>query len=120
MTFCECIKLIKSDCYRLHGNDSICEILKQYVLGNGFRYNFWFRLASYCKSKKSLKFTLFILTRYMLRRWSHKLGIDIPAGTNIAEGFYIGHFGTIIISSAAVIRRNCNISQGITIGIAGR
>jgi len=56
----------------------------------------------------------------MLRRWSHKLGIDIPAGTNIAEGFYIGHFGTIIISSAAVIRRNCNISQGITIGIAGR
>lgn len=98
MRFNECIKLIKSDCYRFYGKDSCFEILKQYVLGNGFRYNFWFRFASYCKSKKLLKFTIFILVRYMLRRWSHKLGIDIPAGTNIDKGFYIGHFGTIVVS----------------------
>lgn len=119
MNFFECMRLIKADCYRLGGKDSLGEILKQYILGNGFRYNFWFRLGTYSKSKKHLKFTFFIFVRYMLRRWSHKLGIDIPAETNIDKGFYIGHFGAIVISSAAIIGKNFNISQGVTIGVAG-
>ena len=36
------------------------------------------------------------------------------------KAIYIGHFGGIIISGGAVIGRNCNISQGVTIGIAGK
>ena len=40
--------------------------------------------------------------------------------TKIGEGFYIGHFSGIVISSAAVIGKNCNISQGVTIGISGK
>ena len=37
----------------------------------------------------------------------------------IGPGLYIGHFGGIIVSSAAVIGENCNISHGVTIGAAG-
>ncbi|NER12167.1 serine acetyltransferase [Leptobacterium flavescens] len=47
-------------------------------------------------------------------------GISIPYSARIGEGFYIGHFGNIIINSDVEIGRNCNISQGVTIGVSGR
>jgi len=47
-------------------------------------------------------------------------GIDIPRGAKIGGGLYIGHFGGITVSRKAVLGRNCNISQEITIGGSGR
>jgi serine O-acetyltransferase len=47
-------------------------------------------------------------------------GISLPPECRIGEGLYIGHFGTIIISSVAVIGKNCNLSQGVTLGVSGR
>lgn len=47
-------------------------------------------------------------------------GISLPYSTSIGPKFYIGHFGNIIINSQAVIGKNCNISQGVTIGVSGR
>lgn len=46
-------------------------------------------------------------------------GIEIPATTQIGKGFYIGHFGGIIISPTAKIGENVNISQQVTIGVSG-
>lgn len=46
-------------------------------------------------------------------------GIDIPRATRIGPGLYIGHYGGIIVSSAAVLGRDCNLSQSITIGVSG-
>lgn len=55
----------------------------------------------------------------------HKLiqmttGIDLPAAATVGRGFYIGHFGGIFVADEAVIGENCNISQGVTIGVSGR
>ena len=47
-------------------------------------------------------------------------GISIPAATKIGHSFYIGHFGGIILNANVVIGDNCNISQGVTIGVSGR
>ncbi len=47
-------------------------------------------------------------------------GISLPYSAQIGKEFYIGHFGGIIINSKAIIGNNCNISQGVTIGISGR
>ena len=47
-------------------------------------------------------------------------GIQIPFSAQIGPGFYIGHFGNIIIGTDTVIGENCNISQGVTIGQGGR
>jgi serine O-acetyltransferase len=44
------------------------------------------------------------------------LGICIPYNTRIGSGLYIGHFGGIVVSSNAVIGKNFNINQGVTIG----
>ncbi|WP_243652256.1 serine O-acetyltransferase [Mariniflexile fucanivorans] len=47
-------------------------------------------------------------------------GISISYSAQIGSDFYIGHFGGIIINASAVIGNNCNISQGVTIGVSGR
>jgi serine O-acetyltransferase len=44
-------------------------------------------------------------------------GIAIPRECNIGSGFYIGHFGTIILPRYGRIGHNCNIGQNVTIGI---
>lgn len=46
-------------------------------------------------------------------------GISIPASVSIGHSFYIGHFGGIILNAKTVIGNNCNISQGVTIGVSG-
>ncbi|WP_253256258.1 serine O-acetyltransferase [Formosa algae] len=46
-------------------------------------------------------------------------GISIPYTATLGSHFYIGHFGGIIINANAVIGDNCNISQGVTIGVSG-
>ena len=47
-------------------------------------------------------------------------GISLPYSAEIGSEFYIGHFGGIIINAKSVIGNNCNISQGVTIGISGK
>jgi len=56
----------------------------------------------------------------MLHHLTYKLGISIPPSTEIGSGFYIGHFGGIEINFRSVIGKNCNISQGVTLGAANR
>ncbi|MDR2406916.1 MAG: serine acetyltransferase [Bacteroidales bacterium] len=68
--------------------------------------------------KKGLLFYLFPKLR--LRHFSYKFGFDIPAETTIGKGFYIGHFGGVVISPKVVIGNNCNISQNVTIGFKPR
>jgi serine O-acetyltransferase len=46
-------------------------------------------------------------------------GISLPYKAEIGPGLYIGHFGGIIINGKARIGANCNISQGVTIGVSG-
>jgi serine O-acetyltransferase len=44
-------------------------------------------------------------------------GICIPRECNIGSGFYIGHFGSIILPRYGRIGHNCNVGQNVTIGI---
>ena len=47
-------------------------------------------------------------------------GISLPYAATIGNRFYIAHFGQIIVHPNAVIGNNCNIAQGVTIGVSGR
>ncbi len=60
------------------------------------------------------------ILKYLLFRKSIKFGIQIPVGVKIGKGFYIGHWGGIVINSQVVIGDNCNISQDVTIGQVNR
>jgi serine O-acetyltransferase len=44
-------------------------------------------------------------------------GIEIDSRAHIGEGIFVNHFGGIVIGPA-YIGANCNISQGVTIGIS--
>jgi serine O-acetyltransferase len=76
---------------------------------------FFMRLSA---STRSSFFRFFC--RLLLRRYVFKYGYQIPYNTNIGEGFFIGHFGAIIINRKVKIGRNCNIAPGVTIGQANR
>ena len=44
-------------------------------------------------------------------------GILIPYNVKIGRGFYIGHFGGIVVNADVVIGTNCNLNHGVTIGV---
>jgi serine O-acetyltransferase len=106
----------KSDLFRYTGNTSFKSFLKTFFKEPGYRYIFYYRLVSAYRKIPVIG----LIARFFLRRCSHKYGIQIPYETNIGEGFYIGHFGTIIINKMAVIGKNCNLAPGVTIGQANR
>lgn len=79
-----------------------------------------YRLGQWSRSL-NMVFRLFIDPVYLVLNELIKIlwGIDLPRSARIGPGLYIGHFGGIIISPAAEIGSNCNISQCITIGVSG-
>ncbi|WP_396157174.1 serine O-acetyltransferase [Flavobacterium sp.] len=81
----------------------------------GLKFMTIFRLTQHYRRKNRLLFYFFF---WWLRRLKVKYGFDISYRTKIGKGFYIGHFGNIVIHGDAIIGENCNISQGITIGVS--
>lgn len=61
-----------------------------------------------------------LLWRCVLRHYQIKYGFQIYPETEIGEGLYLGHWGTLVINPKAKIGRNCNIAQGVTIGQQNR
>ncbi|MEN1925807.1 serine acetyltransferase [Luteimonas sp. MJ293] len=120
MKFNEFRYLILSDLYRIAGTDSPRAFLKHFFFGEAFTYNVWLRAARYVRGWGRPGFPLYALVWLLLRRAKFRYGISISEHTRIGPGFYIGHFGGIIVHPDAVIGRNCNISQGVTIGQSNR
>lgn len=106
--------LIKSDLYRYIPD--VYSLVNHFrgLHSQGFRYMFFRRLTDTYGNKPVLGFFL----RRCLRHYTYKYGFQI--GGKIGKGFYIGHFGTIIVSTNAVIGDNCNIAPGVTIGATRR
>jgi len=80
-----------------------------------------FRFGQWLDSQPSLLKVLlqpiyFVLNGLIQIMW----GIELPRSATIGPGFYIGHFGGITIAPGAIIGRNCNISQDLTIGLSGQ
>jgi serine O-acetyltransferase len=118
MKFSDYRYLLLSDLFRYRRNTSLRGLLHQVVFGEGCKYSFWFRTCSFLRSRRVLKYSVYPLAWLMMRRTMYRLGISIHPGTDIGPGFYIGHFGGIVVSARSQIGRNCNISQGVTIGKA--
>lgn len=111
---------ILSDLYRVSGNVSYSTLLKYVLAGESYKYCFWMRTCNFARTVPLLRYTLYPVAKYMHHRLSYKYGISIPIATDIGSGFYIGHFGGIVVNGKSVIGRNCNISQGVTLGQANR
>ena len=108
-------KIIEADLYRYGGLTGTKGLLRGLRIP-GFAFLFFLRNCSRFK-KYSL---LWILNNIMWKRYFYKYGIQIPRSTQIGKGFFIGHFGNIVINEKAVIGDNCNIAHGVTIGETNR
>ena len=120
MNFTEYKQFVYSDLYRISENQGVLDFLKLLIFNEGFTYIFWLRTCKYLKSKKVLKIFFYLPAKGILRHFKRKFGIDIPFTAEIGMGFYIGHFGQIIVNQDCVIGNNCNISQGVTLGQTNR
>lgn len=107
-------KIIEKDLYRYFGSLSYKSKIKAWFIP-GFRFTFFFR-----KTSEKRNFMLNYICRFLHREYSILYGIQIPRNTCIGHGFYIGHFGNIVINDNVVIGNNCNIAQGVTIGQTNR
>ncbi len=120
MTFREYRFLVLSDLYRMAGHTDRTTFLNQALRGIAFKYVFWMRTCRYAAGHPLHRFLAGRIARLMLDHYTFKFGISIPPETEIGSGFYIGHFGGIVVNERSVIGKNCNISHGVTLGEANR
>ena len=103
------------DLYRYVGNYSIKSFIRAFIFTPAFTY-----IVIYRKARNSSNF----ITKNFFRLWLRILQMiyhfQIPYQTEIGDGFYIGHFGTIIINSQAILGKNVNITAGVVIGQTSR
>lgn len=84
----------------------------------GYIYSSCMRKVKYYKENK--QFIPFAFHRIKLRYLMFKYGFQIPYSTKIGNGFYIGHFGSIVVNFNSIIGNNVNLSPGVTIGGTNR
>lgn len=116
----EYIYLVKSDLHRYAGNSKFSSFIYHIILSPGFKYSFWMRSCAYSKSNFALQFLFFPFAWLFLIHLEHKFGISISYRAKIGSGFYIGHFGGIVVNQNVVIGKNFNISHQVTLGVANR
>jgi len=90
-------RLIKADLYRYGGLTGSKGFFKGLLIP-GFRFTYIFRKLSDCK-KYSFQWFFF---RLLMHRYEYKYGFQISPMTEIGEGFYIGHFGMIVINLSSI------------------
>jgi serine O-acetyltransferase len=112
--------LIKTDLYRYTGRVSLSVFLIHMLRNPGYKYTFWMRTCFFLRDHIFLRYTFFIFAWMILEHYQYKYGISIAYHADIGSGFYIGHFGGIVIHPKAVIGKNCNVSHGVTIGQTNR
>lgn len=108
--------IIACDLYRHAGKADFLTLLKYLLLNRGFRFTFCLRQAA----KRELYSPMWLLYKLLHRRYFYKYGFQIPFATNIGRGFYIAHFGNLVVHGHATLGDNCNLAHGITIGQTNR
>ncbi|MFN9111186.1 MAG: serine O-acetyltransferase [Bacteroidota bacterium] len=118
MTKAECKEKIQQDLLRYGIREPFSLMLLIRCFGPhyaaGLKFILICRICNYSKSKSRWLFYFFMV---WLRHLTNKYGIDISYRTKIGKGLYIGHFGGIVVHGDAEIGENCNLSQGVTIGV---
>jgi serine O-acetyltransferase len=110
-------RTLQADVYRYRGDASKRAMLAAYLHDPGFRFTYYLRkTAHYSKTRRGIRLFAYFYNRLMLHHYRMRYGFDVSPATSIGSGLYIGHFGGVVISPYAVLGKNVNIAQGVTIG----
>lgn len=102
------------DLYRYYGVEKV-SFAKKMMYPIQLKYIYYFR-----KAKVSGNLITKLYYRIRLKHLKTVSHIQIPIETQIGEGFFIGHYGHIVINPKAVLGKNINIAVGVTIGQTNR
>lgn len=114
---CTCLR---ADLYRCSARTNIGALIKYVLVGASFKFIFWMRLCKYLHEKSFLWGPVYYPARIILNHYMLKFGLQVSFYADIGPGLLMGHYGGIVVSGEAKIGKNCNLSQGVTIGVAGR
>lgn len=116
--------MIHSDFYRYHatghGETHPLVIL---LLTQGFWASSIYRIAHAVRRARSRSWLwagpdIFFM---FVQKWVEIFtSIELPADCQVGKGLYLGHFGPTIVNGRVQIGENCNLSQGVTIGVSQR
>ena len=120
MTWQRCRGLIVSDLWRHAGRSGTRIFLFYFVSVPGFRYTVLLRLYAWARATRWCSLGPRQAVVLLLHHYSIRYGIDISRDVRIGSGFYIGHFGGILVNAGVVIGDNCNLSHGVTLGQVNR
>src|SRR5436189_1029660 len=105
-------QIVASDLYRHEGALGWRAFWRHYCWTPGFRYTFQLRLFAWLRDETRWgRFGPRQFVALLLHFSSIRYGSSISRDTKIGNGFYIGHFGGIVVNTDVVIGNNCNISQ---------
>jgi serine O-acetyltransferase len=120
MKWARCRALITSDLWRYAGTSSGSACWRHLIVTPGFRYTVLLRCYHWARTHTWCGLGLRQLIALMLRHYAIRFGIDISPDARIGSGFYIGHFGGIVVNRDVVIGDNCNLSHRVTLGQINR
>ena len=86
--------------------------LRLLVFNPPFRFIFTFRACNYFSKFNPIG----IVFRIWNKNMQVKYGFQFQHTIKIGKGFYLPHYGNIVINNKVTIGNNCNISQGVTLG----
>ena len=107
--------MVKKDIYSYYGKEKLT-FIEKLKIKKELKLIIAYRKAQYYNNYPIIKYYY----RYKNIRANQKYLCQIPYTTKIGEGFYIGHAVGIIINPKAIIGKNVNIAQGVTIGQENR
>lgn len=111
---------VRGDLYRKKARSDTRTLLTSLVMDAAFKHTFWLRTAGFVWRRPALRYTLYPLVRTIYRHYQHKHCVWIPPATQIGAGLFLEHLSDIFINGRAVIGKNCNIANGVTVGQTNR
>ena len=112
---------LRADLYRYRGSVSKRALRDAWLREPGFRFTWYLRkVAFYQTRKRGLGIFGYVYHRILLNHYRFRYGFDISPTTSIGPGFYLGHFGSVVISPFAILGANVNVAKGATIGATSR
>ncbi len=123
MSFTRLLKTLKADIGRhWDADESLLANLQEVTLAQGVWATVVFRCGQWSYRQRALPVKVPSLLAYKVAAKCVEVttGISVPASARIGDGFYIGHFGTIIVHPDTEMGEGCSIGQGVTIGTRGQ
>ncbi len=111
---------LRADLYRKTQQTDGRSFVRALLTDMGFKHVFWFRLSNFMQGQRGLSRLTYPFVRLVYRHYQHKHGVWIPPNSRIGPGLLLEHLGDVVVNGRAVIGKNCNLANGVTIGQTNR